>query len=105
MWISFWSLNIGLGLMVFVNPVPMGVLQLVDGFQNGYWHARELDFFYQPAVRMIEWLRLPGDVLFIVGGIVPVVYLAICMLRERRRYRQLPPEAETDTLTLEAPAT
>jgi nitric oxide reductase subunit B len=100
MGISFWSLNIGLALMVFVNLLPMGILQLVDSFRNGYWHARELDFFYQPAVRAIEWLRLPGDLLFIIGGIGPVVYLAVRMLWERRRYRQLPPESETDTLTL-----
>ena len=37
---SFWSLNIGLGLMVFVNLVPMGIIQLYDAFQNGYMHAR-----------------------------------------------------------------
>jgi nitric oxide reductase subunit B len=25
---------------------------------------------------LIEWMRLPGDVLFIVGGVLPVLYLA-----------------------------
>jgi nitric oxide reductase subunit B len=25
---------------------------------------------------LLEWLRLPGDVLFIVGGVLPVLYLA-----------------------------
>jgi nitric oxide reductase subunit B len=100
MQISFWSLNIGLGLMVFVNLVPMGIVQLVDSFQNGYWHAREPDFFASPAVRAIEWLRIPGDLLFIVGGILPVVYLAMRMFRNRRRYGQLPPEADAEALTL-----
>jgi nitric oxide reductase subunit B len=97
--ISFWSLNIGLAWMLFVNLVPMGIIQLFDSFQNGYWHARELGFFAQPAVRVIEWLRLPGDVLFIVGGILPVVYLAVRMFMQRRRYAQLPPEAQTEDFT------
>jgi nitric oxide reductase subunit B len=97
--ISFWSLNIGLFMMVFVNLVPMGILQLNDSFQNGYWHARDLAFFQTPAARTIEWLRLPGDVIFIVGGIVPVVYLAIRMFKERGRYKQLPAGTQTEELT------
>ncbi len=31
--------------------------------------ARQAGFFQQPAVRMIEWLHLPGDAIFILGGI------------------------------------
>jgi nitric oxide reductase subunit B len=96
---SFWSLNIGLAWMLFVNLVPIGVLQLDDAVRHGYWHAREISFFLQPAVRVIEWLRMPGDVLFIVGGIVPVVYLAIRMFRERGRYKQLPSEAPAEEFT------
>ena len=25
---------------------------------------------------LLEWLRLPGDALFILGGVLPVLYLA-----------------------------
>jgi nitric oxide reductase subunit B len=39
---------------------------------NGYWHARSIEFFRSHAA--LEWLRLPGDALFI-AGVVPVVYL------------------------------
>lgn len=95
---SFWSLNIGLAWMVFVNLVPAGTIQLFDSFQNGYWHARQAGFFEQPIMRIIEWLRLPGDVLFIVGGIFPVVYLALRMWKERNRYGQTEPGAETEEL-------
>jgi nitric oxide reductase subunit B len=97
--VSFWSLNIGLLMMLFVNLVPIGILQLYDSFQNGYWHAREPEFFQQTAVRVIEWLRLPGDLLFILGGILPVVYLALRMFRERNRYGRLPAGAETEEFT------
>ena len=58
--------------MVFANLFPIGVLQLGDAVANGYWHARSLEFF--EGHTLIEWLRLPGDVLFI-AGVVPLVYL------------------------------
>jgi nitric oxide reductase subunit B len=85
MGISFWSLNIGLAAMVFVNLVPVGFLQFRDSLQNGYWHARTPEFFQQPLVTLLEWARLPGDVLFIVGGIIPIVYLALRMFAQRNR--------------------
>jgi nitric oxide reductase subunit B len=103
MQLSFWGLNIGLGLMLFVNLFPLGLLQLNDSMSHGYWHAREFEFFEQPLVRMIEWLRMPGDLVFIVCGILPVVYLAIRMFRLRNRYDQLPPETVTEDLTEPAP--
>jgi nitric oxide reductase subunit B len=79
------GVNIGLAAMVFVNLVPVGFLQFRDSLQNGYWHARTPEFFQQPLVTVLEWARLPGDVLFIVGGIVPVVYLALRMFTHRNR--------------------
>lgn len=69
---SFWALNLGLAWMVFVNLFPLGVLQLADVVTNGYWHARSLEFFEKHAY--IEWLRLPGDMVFI-AGVLPLVYL------------------------------
>ncbi|MDX9974673.1 MAG: cbb3-type cytochrome c oxidase subunit I, partial [FCB group bacterium] len=96
---SFWSLNIGLAMMLFVNLAPIGALQLNDAFENGYWHAREPAFFDQPIVRVFEWLRMPGDMLFIVGGILPVVYLAVRVFANRNRYAQLPPETQTEEFT------
>lgn len=69
---SFWALNLGLAWMVFVNLFPLGVLQLADVVTHGYWHARSLEFFEKHAY--IEWLRLPGDVVFIIG-VLPLLYL------------------------------
>ena len=94
--LSFWGLNIGLAWMVFVNLAPVGGMQLFDSVQNGYWHARQIEFFAQPAPRLFEWLRMPGDLVFIFVGIVPVVYLALRMFRERNRYAALPTEEETE---------
>jgi nitric oxide reductase subunit B len=102
--ISFWSLNIGLLWMLFINLFPLGLLQLNDSVAFGYWHAREMAFFEQPVVRVIEWLRMPGDLLFIVGGIFPVVYLAIRMFKVRNRYQALTSEELGDGFTEPAPS-
>lgn len=91
---SFWALNLGLAWMVFFNLFPIGVLQLGDSVANGYWHARSLEFFR--AHTFIEWLRLPGDLLFIAGVVPLVVLTARAVWRPR-------PAAVADTTSLESP--
>jgi nitric oxide reductase subunit B len=71
--VSFFGLNIGLALMVLGNLFPGGVLQFHDVLKHGYWHARGLEYLNQDLVRFIEWCRLPGDLVFIVLGVVPLV--------------------------------
>ncbi|MDD5713214.1 MAG: cbb3-type cytochrome c oxidase subunit I, partial [Smithellaceae bacterium] len=71
--VSFWGLNVGLALMVVGNLFPGGVLQLYDVLVNGYWHARSLAYTGQPLARAIEWGRLPGDLVFIFLGVIPMV--------------------------------
>ncbi|MEO8725711.1 MAG: cbb3-type cytochrome c oxidase subunit I [Acidobacteriaceae bacterium] len=73
---SFWSLNIGLAWMVFASLFPLGVLQLYHSVSVGYFDARSLKFLSNSTNAFLEWLRLPGDALFIIGGVLPVVYLA-----------------------------
>jgi nitric oxide reductase subunit B len=97
--LSFWSLNLGLALMVLCNLVPMGILQLYDALSNGYWHAREPEFFQGEWVQLIEWVRLPGDTLFIVGGILPVVYLALRMFLNRRGTGEVGSGQQTESFT------
>ncbi|MGO9136180.1 MAG: nitric-oxide reductase large subunit [Syntrophales bacterium] len=70
--VSFWGLNIGLALMVLLNLFPGGVLQLWDVLQNGYWHARSPEFLNSRMSTLIEWARLPADMIFIVLGVVPL---------------------------------
>jgi nitric oxide reductase subunit B len=100
---SFWSLNIGLAWMAFCNLFPVGIVQLYDAVKNGYWHARAPEFLTQPWVHALEWARLPGDVLFIVGGAVPLLILCLRAVRHRNPVRH-EPETELETgLYTEAP--
>ncbi len=79
--VSFWGLNAGLALMVVGNLFPGGVLQFYDVLVNGYWHARSLAYTGQPFVRLVEWLRMPGDLVFIFLGVVPMVIAALLTYR------------------------
>ena len=83
--VSFWGLNVGLGLMVLSNLFPGGVLQLVDVLNHGYWHARSTEFLNARIVRYIEWARLPADIIFIVAGVVPVVVASGLAYRAMRQ--------------------
>jgi nitric oxide reductase subunit B len=70
--------------MMFINLFPVGLLQLNQILATSYWQGGEPAFFMQPLVRIFEWLRFPGDALFI-AGILPVVYLALRMFVNRNR--------------------
>ncbi|NLE97547.1 MAG: nitric-oxide reductase large subunit, partial [Propionibacterium sp.] len=74
--LSFWSLNIGLAWMVFATLLPLGVLQLWHSVNEGYYEARTLGYIGQPGNAILEWMRMPGDVVFLVGGVLPFVWLA-----------------------------
>ena len=71
--VGFWGTNIGLAMMLLMSLFPSGVLQLWDVVQHGYWHARSIDYMSMPRSHVIEWLRLPGDLVFIIFGAIPLV--------------------------------
>jgi nitric oxide reductase subunit B len=88
--ISFWSLNLGLAWMCFATLFPLGILQLYESVNHGYYEARTLKFLTSDFNAVVEWLRLPGDAVFIVGGVLPLVYL--CWLGVRYRVARVTSE-------------
>jgi len=79
--ISFWSLNIGLAWMCFATLFPLGILQLYESVSHGYYEARTLEYIINDTNALFEWARLPGDAVFIIGGVLPLLY--ICYLGVR----------------------
>jgi nitric oxide reductase subunit B len=75
--VAFFGTNIGLLMMVAMSLFPAGVLQVLDVVQHGYWHARSLDYIGSARSHLLEWMRLPGDLVFIVFGAVPLVIASI----------------------------
>ncbi|MFC0866169.1 nitric-oxide reductase large subunit [Sphaerimonospora cavernae] len=99
--ISFWSLNIGLAWMCFATLLPVGILQLYHAVHTGYWHARSLKYLTNPTNSLIEWLRLPGDALFIVGGALPFLYITWLGLRHAAKAKPATPGEPEDRLFTE----
>lgn len=95
---TFWSLNVGLAWMVFATLFPLGLLQLHKSVEYGYFEARELAVATSETRMLLEWLRLPGDAVFIVGGAVPLLLLALRAVRypAKRAETELPAVLFTD---------
>ena len=64
-------------MMVALSLFPGGVLQVWDVMQHGYWHARSLDYTAGRVARLLEWLRMPGDLVFIFFGALPLAIAAL----------------------------
>ena len=99
---SFWSLNIGLAWMCFATLLPLGILQLRYSVSTGYFEARQLTYVTNSVNTIIEWGRMPGDLIFILGGVLPYLYIAFLGLRNWRRGRTVDTFAE-DALYEEIP--
>jgi nitric oxide reductase subunit B len=65
--------GVGLMGMILVTLVPVGVGQAVASFEKGFWWARSPEFYGQPWVNTLLWLRMLPDTVFIVGGALPLV--------------------------------
>jgi len=63
----FWSINIGLGLMVLLSVLPVGLLQTWASVEHGMWYARSAEFMQTPLLDKLRWLRVIGDTVFALG--------------------------------------
>jgi len=97
--LSFWSLNIGLAWMTFATLFPLGLIQLYESVNVSYFSARSLEFLTNDTNELIEWMRFPGDVVFIVGGVLSVLY--ICWIGVRHTVEETVYEEPEDILFTE----
>ena len=65
--IAFWSINLGLALMVLISVLPIGLLQAVASVKHGMWYARSAEFLQGHGMATLRWLRVIGDTVFAVG--------------------------------------
>jgi nitric oxide reductase subunit B len=84
---GFWGLNAGLMGMILITLVPVGGLQAIASFEKGFWWARSFDFYAQPVVSRLLWMRMIPDTVFIVFGVLPLVAAAVYGLMHLRRLR------------------
>lgn len=83
--VGFWSLNLGLAWMVFATLFPLGILQLYHSISVSYYDARTLNYIGSRVNSILEWMRMPGDIVFIVGGALPIFYLTFLGVRHLQK--------------------
>jgi nitric oxide reductase subunit B len=64
---AFWTINIGLLLMVLISLLPVGLMQTVASIDHGMWYARSAEFMQDPTLQVFRWLRVIGDTIFAAG--------------------------------------
>ncbi len=64
---AFWSINVGLALMVLLSLLPVGLLQTWASVDKGMWYARSAEFLQTPTMETLRWLRVVGDTVFAMG--------------------------------------
>jgi nitric oxide reductase subunit B len=74
---SFWSLQSGLVLMMTLDLFPIGLYQLAAVFTHGLWYARTNAFVTGDTWVTLTWLRSIGGTIFLVGGVLPLVWFIL----------------------------
>ncbi len=64
---AFWSINVGLALMVLISLLPVGLMQTWASVEHGMWYARSAEFLQTPLMNNLRWLRVIGDSVFATG--------------------------------------
>jgi len=80
---AFWSLNIGLAMMVFLSLLPAGIYQAWYSVTEGLWLARSPAIVHSRVMETLVWLRVPGDIVFSIGVLALALY-AVNLLRPPR---------------------
>jgi nitric oxide reductase subunit B len=73
---AFWSINIGLALMVLLSVLPVGLAQTVASVREGLWYARSAEFLQTDLMQTLRWLRIIGDTVF-AAGVLALFYFII----------------------------
>lgn len=94
----FWSINVGLLLMVFLDLFPVGIWQFKTVTEKGFWFARSSAFVESTGFQTFTWLRIIGGALFTLGGVVPLVWFITKGRKKIKAYKMEPPvQKRTDS--------
>jgi nitric oxide reductase subunit B len=73
----FWSLQIGIVMMMLMDMFPVGLYQLAHIFQYGFWYGRQQSFVTNEVWHTLTWLRSIGGALFLFGGVLPLCWFIL----------------------------
>ena len=99
--LGIWALasfNTAIVLWLALNILPIGTAQFSATVEQGYWYARSVGFYQHWIV--FHWLRLPGDVAFLIGG-----GLVLLDVVSKLRYRRVATIGDGQSMDLAVQAT
>lgn len=76
---AFWGTNIGLLGMFLLTLLPVGILQVLDNIQYGFWHARSDDFWNQGIIKALGVIRMFPDLILILGSFGLMMFMLKAM--------------------------
>ena len=83
--LAFWSLNIGVALMMFLDLFPAGLYQLSIVLEDGFWRARSQEIVTGGVFQTLTYFRSIGGLVFVVG-VVSLIWFILS------RWTKLKPE-------------
>ncbi|HEX5112553.1 MAG TPA: cbb3-type cytochrome c oxidase subunit I [Saprospiraceae bacterium] len=83
---SFWSINVGLMLMVVMDLFPAGAIQFKHVVEQGLWFGRSHHFIEGATFTTFTWLRGIGATVFYFGGVLPLTWFVITRMRSMKKW-------------------
>jgi len=74
---AFWSLNIGMAMMMFLDLFPVGLYQTWVAYTEGTWYARSSEIVTGPVFQFLTYCRTIGGAVFIWGGLIPMMWFIL----------------------------
>ncbi|MCF8460315.1 MAG: cbb3-type cytochrome c oxidase subunit I [Flavobacteriales bacterium] len=87
---SFWSINIGLMLMVLLDLFPAGIIQFQAIVERGLWFGRSEAFIQGGTFEALTWLRGIGATVFFFLGVTPMAWFVVSRLASLKPKNESP---------------
>ena len=72
---AFWSLNIGVVLMMFLDLFPAGLYQLSIVLEDGFWLARAQETINGTVFQTLTYFRSIGGAVFVTGVVALIWFI------------------------------
>jgi nitric oxide reductase subunit B len=82
---AFWSLNIGLAMMMFLDLFWVGLYQTWVAYTDGTWYARSQEIVTGNVFVYMTYARSLGGLVFIGGGLIPLTWFILSRGTRLRR--------------------
>ena len=82
---TFWALNGGLAMMVFLSLVPAGIYQTYHSITTSFWYARSPEIIHGTVMQTLVWMRVPGDIVFSIGAVTLALFALRLLIPRRSR--------------------